>query len=118
MKREELTRLRTRRSPRLQPLTVLTDFGDTRIDVTIADVTVAFAIPSDVGNFAKLSIDRWQWRARMTEWMCVLIACFRFAAEHHFDASLRIELDHHIGAFVHRPDIACRIDAYRMRIAP
>ena len=40
---------------------------------------------------------------------------FRPAAQHHHHAPFGVELDDHVGAFVHGPDVVLRIDAHGVR---
>src|SRR5258708_4044082 len=53
----ELTGLIARLAPRLEPVAVLVDFCDARIDIAIADVGVARRVPRNVGDLAEHSID-------------------------------------------------------------
>src|ERR1700692_3476766 len=47
-----------------------------------------------------------------------LILRFLLAAEHHDDAALGIELDHHVGALVGHPDVILGIDLDGMAERP
>jgi hypothetical protein len=48
----------------------------------------------------------------------VLVGGFRLAPEHHDDAALGIELDHHVGALVDGPDVVVLVDLHDMPVRP
>ena len=47
----------------LEPVAVLVDLGDARIDVAVADVGVAGGVPGHVGDLAELAVDGRERRA-------------------------------------------------------
>ena len=47
-----------------------------------------------------------------------LVGGLLLAAEDHHDAACRIELDHHVGAFVGDPDVVVFVDSHRVREGP
>ena len=57
----DLTGLVTGFAPRLEPVPFLVDFGDSGIDVTVADLTVARGIPRHIRYLSEQSIFRRQW---------------------------------------------------------
>ena len=95
-------------APGLQPVAVLVDLGDARIDVAVADVSVAGGVPRDVGHLAEHAVDGRQRRVRMLQRRGVLVGRFLLAAEHHRDAALRREFDDHVRALVGDPDVVVR----------
>src|SRR5262249_16479583 len=44
-----------------------------------------------------------------------IIDGFRLTAEDHFDHAIRIELDDHVRAFIHHPDVVVLIYSHRVR---
>src|SRR6266404_3067217 len=52
----ELTRLVAALAPGLQPIAVLVDFSDARVDVAIADVGISGRVPSDIGGLAETAV--------------------------------------------------------------
>ena len=107
-----------RLAPGLEPLAVLIDLGDARIDVAVADKSVAGLVPGDVGHLSEKAIVGRKRRVRMFEWRGVLVRGFLFAPEHHVDPAFRGELDHHIRALVGDPDIVLGVDLHRVRERP
>ncbi len=106
-------------APLLHPLAGLVVLGDTRVDVAVADVDVAFRIPGDVGGLTEAAVDRRQRRLGVLERMGVGVGGFRLAAEHHRDlAVLVVELDDHVRALVGGPDVVVLVDPHRMRERP
>src|SRR5216684_1082823 len=77
----ELTGAGTLRSPRLHPVAVLVDFGDTRVDVTVSDVDVALRVPGDIGRLTEKAIHGRKRRIRMSQWLGT-ICRFLAAAKH------------------------------------
>src|SRR2546425_4760381 len=106
----ELAGLIARFAPGPEPVAVLVDLGDARIDVAVADVSVAGGIPRDVGDLAKHSIDGRKRRLDVLERLGAFIGGFLLAAEDHDDATIGIELDDHVRAFVGDPDVVVLID--------
>ena len=103
------------RAERPEPGAVRPHFGDAGVDVAVADVAVAAAIPGDVGHLPEPAIDRRGRRLGMLHRPRVLVRCFLLAAEHHGDAPLRRELDHHVRPFVGGPDVILRVDLHGVR---
>ena len=64
------------------------------------------------------AVFRRQWRLDFFQWTCALVGSFLLAAEDHRDPSLRIELDHHVGAFVSDPDVVLGVDFDAVGIGP
>jgi hypothetical protein len=56
MHRIELAGSGARPAPRFEPLAVLVDLGDARIDVAVGDIGIALRIPRYVGRLAKAAI--------------------------------------------------------------
>ena len=83
----------------------LLDLGDARIDVAVADECVAGGVPGDVGHLAEIAVAGGQRRVRMLERGGVFVRSLLLAAEHHIDAALGVEFDHHVRALVGYPDI-------------
>ena len=110
MRGVELAGLLAAVAPRFQPVAVLVDLGDARIDIAVADEGVAGLVPGHVGDLAKPAVLGGQRRLRMLERLGVFVGGFLLAAEHHDDAALGIELDHHVRALVGHPDIVLGID--------
>ena len=54
----------------------------------------------------------------MLQGMRIFVGRFGLAAEHHHDASLRIELDDHVRAFIDGPEIVLAIDPDGVREGP
>ena len=106
----ELAWLVTRFAPGLEPIAVLVDFGDARIHVAVADVGVPGGVPRDVGNLTEHSIDGRKRRLDMPERFSAFVGSFLLAAKDHNDATFRIELDDHVGAFVGNPNVVVPID--------
>src|SRR5678816_2670193 len=103
-------------SKRLHPVAILVVFGDSGIDVSIADENVALTVPGYVCGLPELTVDRWPWRSHARPRDCSFIRSFLLAAKYHFDAAFRIELDDHVGAFVHGPDVVVAIDSHGVRV--
>src|SRR5260221_4581363 len=101
----ELTGLIPGFAPGLEPVAVLVDFGDARIDVAVGDVNIASSIPRDVGDLAEHTIGGRQGRLDVLEGLGAFVGGFLLAAEDHDDAALGIELDDHVRAFVGDPDV-------------
>src|SRR5258708_1271267 len=118
MRSIELAGLIARFAPGLEPVAVLVDFGDARIDVAIADVGVASGVPSDVGDLAEHSIDGRKRRLYVLERLGPFVGGFLLPAEDHNDAALGIELDNHVGAFVGDPDVVVLVDLHGVREGP
>src|ERR1700674_4353795 len=97
-------------APGLEPVAVLVDFGDARIDIAVADVGIACRVPRDVGDLAEHAIDGRQRRLDVLERLGAFVRGFLLAAEDHDDAAFGIELDDHVGAFVGDPDVVVLID--------
>ena len=86
------------------------DLGDPRIDVAVADIAVAGLVPGDVGHLAEHAVDRRQRRLGVFQRAGVLVRGLLLAPEHHRDPALRVEPDHHVGAFVGDPDVVGAVD--------
>src|SRR2546422_4816398 len=106
----ELAGLVARFAPGFEPVAVLVDLGDARIDVAVADVSVAGGIPSHVRNLAEHAIDRSKGWLDVLERLGAFVGGFLLATEDHHDAAFGIELDNHVGAFVGDPDVVVLID--------
>ena len=105
-------------APGLEPVPVLVDFGDARIDVAVADVGVACRVPRDVGNLAEHAIDGRQRRLDVFERLGAFVRGFLLAAEDHDDAAFGIEFDDHVGAFVSYPNVVVLVDLNGMGEGP
>ena len=79
----ELSRFLAVTAPGLQPAAVRGDLGHARVDVAVADVGVAVAVPGHVGNLAELAVHRRQGRLGMGQGMGALVGGLGLAAEHH-----------------------------------
>src|SRR5262245_27259642 len=117
MRRIELALILSGFTERLHPVAVLVKLSDSRIDISIADEDVALRVPRDVCRLPELSVNRRSWRVHASPW-AGFVGCFFLSAEHHHNASFRIELDDHVGALVHGPEVVVLIDAYGMREGP
>ena len=106
----EVARLVAGFAPRLEPVALLVDFGDTRIDIAVADVGVARGVPRDVGDLTEHAVDGRKRRLDVLERLGTFVGGFLLAAENHEDAAFRVELDDHVGAFVGGPNVVFPID--------
>src|SRR5687767_11329370 len=94
---------------------VLVELDDARVHIAVRDEDVALRIPRDVGRTAE-AVPPIQ-RRRILRVLRRGRAGNRLgpAAEHHHDTALRIELDHHVRAFVDDPYVVVAIDANLVR---
>ena len=104
--------------PRFQPVAIPVDLCDARIDVTVANVGVSIRIPRHVCDLSKHPILGGQRRIGLLQWRSAIIRRFLLSAEHHRHAPFRIELDHHVRAFVRNPDVVLWVDLYGVRVRP
>ncbi len=105
-------------APGLEPVAVLADLGDARVDVAVADVGVAGAVPGHVGRLAEAAVDRGQRRVRPLVRMRLAVGGFGLAPEHHLHAAGGVHLDDHVRALVGGPDVVFLVDAHRVRERP
>src|SRR5713226_9063397 len=105
-------------APGLEPVAVLVDFGDARIDVTVADVRVASEIQRNIGYLAEHAIDGRKRRLDVLERLGGFVGGLLFAAEDHDDAAFKVELDDHVGAFVGDPDVVVLVDFHGLGEGP
>src|SRR5207248_3664080 len=105
----ELPRLIAGFTPGLQPTTIFVDLRNSRIDVTIADISVARSVPGHVRYLAEESVFGGQRRLHLFQRSGPLVRSFLLATEDHGNPSFRIELDHHVRALIGDPDVVRRI---------
>src|ERR1700694_3622922 len=117
MEQVELARTVAVLAPGLDPIAVLAELGDARIDVAVADEDVAGRIPGHVGRLAEAAVLE---RFRRIDALVRLglLRGFLLAPEHHLHAAFRIELDDHVRALVGGPEIVVLVDANRVRERP
>ena len=111
MRRVELSEL----SPswfavRADPVAVLVELGDARVDVPVADVDIALRIPGHVGGLAELAVDGRQ-RGIHPLPRFRIVRGFLLAAEHHRDAPFGIQADDHVRSLVHEPEVVVPVEA-------
>src|SRR5206468_11026457 len=97
---------------------VLADLGDARVDVAVADIGIAGAVPGHVGRLTEASVYCRQRRVRPLMRMRLGVGGFGLAPEHHLHATGGIHLDDHVRALVGRPDVVLLVDAHRVREGP
>jgi hypothetical protein len=114
----ELAGLVARFAPGLKPVAVLVGLGNPRIDVAVADVSVASGIPSDVSDLAEKAINGRQGRFDVLERLGAFVGGFLLATEHKRDTAFGIELDDHVRALVRDPDVVVFVDFYGVREGP
>ena len=78
------------RAPALEPISVLIELGDLRIEVAVANVDVIVFVPGDVGGTVEIAVHR-GWR-RIGMPVARLVRTFVAAPQVHHHHSLRIEL--------------------------
>ena len=69
----ELARPSSGLAPRHQPVALLIYFGNSRIDVAVANVGVPGGVPGNVGHLAKHAVDRRQRRPHMLQRLGTLV---------------------------------------------
>ncbi len=110
----ELIRLGAAGPHRLDEAPVLVVLRDARVDVAVGHVDVALRIPRDVGGTVEaVRLGRRRLRLHRRR----LDARHRLgpAAHGHHHPAFRAELDDHVRAFVHRPDVVLRVHAHGVR---
>src|SRR5579863_5279958 len=112
MQRAELAFAIAGLAPRLQPVAVLVELGDARIDIAVADEDIAGRIPGDIGGLPEAAGLRWQRWFHVRPRSGLGVGCFLLAPDHHGYPPLRIEPDDHVGALVDGPDIVVLVDAH------
>src|SRR5262249_15145617 len=95
MRRIELALLFAGLAPGFNPVAVLIELRDARVDVAVTDEDIALRVPCDVGRLPELAVN-WRPRRIHASPRAGFVGRFLFPAEHHDDASLWIELDYHI----------------------
>src|SRR5882672_3365538 len=97
VRQAELPRLSALVAPGFYPVSVLVIFRDTRVDVSVGDVDVAFRIPGHVSGLAEQPISSGERRIWVPPRFGFFVRSFGAAPENHDYAACLIELDHHVG---------------------
>src|ERR1700754_4865194 len=118
MRHAELAGLVSRLTPGLQPIAIFVRLGNTRIDVTVADISIPVPIPRHVGHLAKHAVNRRQRRLGMLEGAGVLVGGLLLTAEYHKHAPLWIELNDHVRSLVRYPDVVLGVDLNGVAVRP
>ena len=103
-----------RRAPALEPVSVLVELGDLRIEVAVADVDVIVPVPGDVGGAVEVAVHRR--RRRIGVPVARLVRAFIAPPEVHYHHSLGIKLHYGHRSFVHHPQVAVLVEAHRVCI--
>src|SRR5256886_10408654 len=100
----EVARLVAGFAPRLEPVALFVDFGDTRIDIAVADVGVARGVPRDVGDLTEHAVDRRKRRLDVLERLGTFVGGFLLSARNQDDAALGVGIYGHVRALVRPPN--------------
>src|SRR5438876_386994 len=112
MRSVELSRAVAGLAPRLEPVAVFIDLSYTRVDIAVADIDISGRIPGHVGDLPKHPVHRRQGRLGVAQGVGPLVRGFLFAPQDHRHAAFRIELDHHVRAFVRDPNVVILVDLH------
>ena len=118
MRRVQVAQLAAARlAERRDPVAVLRELRDARVDVAVADVDVAVGVPRDVGRLAELAVDR-RPRRRHARPRFGLVRRFFLPPEDHRHVSFGVEADDHVRAFVDGPEVVVLVEADGVRVRP
>ena len=106
-----------RLADRRDPVAVLGELRDARVDVAVADVDVAVGVPGDVGRLAELAVDG-RPRRRHARPRLGLVRRFLLAAEHHRHVPFGVDADDHVRALVDGPEVVVLVEADGVRVRP
>ena len=106
-----------RLAERRDPVAVLRELRDARVDVAVADVDVALGVPGDVGRLPELAGHR---RPRRIDALPRLGVVRRFLlpSEHHRDVAFGVDADDHVRALVDGPEVVVLVEADGVRVRP
>ena len=118
VRRVEVAELAAARlAERRDPVAVLRELRDARVDVAVADVDVAVGVPRDVGRLAELAVDR-RPRRRHPRPRLGIVGRFLLPAEHHRHVPFGVEADDHVRALVDGPEVVVLVEADGVRVRP